>query len=184
MLLASTGTSGIRTHTHQGLSSAAIPVRTSCRFSSDFEFRNSDFFRESPVEFEPTISTVAGSRALRCSTRTSSFRSRCRQTVGESGQPRVLANAATNTMRKPWDSNPRATESPPVFQTGSSSGRMTSVCQFGLGTRHQRRPVPSPATSSVARELARVQVIQWSTHCVPRNFVSFARVDCLRLRSS
>lgn len=30
--------------------------------------------------------------------------------------------------RKPWDSNPQApSRSPPVFETGSSSGRMTSV---------------------------------------------------------
>lgn len=153
MLLASTGTSGIRTHTHRGLSSAAIPVRASCRCFSDFEFRNSDFLRESPVGFEPTISTVAGSRALRCSTRT--ICSRCRQTAGDVKQPRVLANAAKNMMRKPWDSNPRATESPPVFQTGSSSGRLASVILCHIGTPHRRRPIPNPAISVTAKALRR-----------------------------
>ena len=69
---ASTGTSGIRTHTHRGLSSAAIPVRGSCRRStfgfrvSDFEFRIS---QASPMGFEPTISTVTGWRALRAAPR-------------------------------------------------------------------------------------------------------------------
>ncbi len=29
--------------------------------------------------------------------------------------------------RKPWDSNPQVAVRPPVFKTGSSSGRMTSV---------------------------------------------------------
>ena len=41
--------------------------------------------------------------------------------------------------RKPWDSNPQVAVRPPVFKTGSSSGRMTSVHELrGLeSNQHQ-----------------------------------------------
>lgn len=87
-------------------------------------------------------------------------------------------------MRKPWDSNPQATESPLVFQTSSSSSRLASEFLCCPGIRHRRRLAPIPETSSTARALARDCAIHWSTRCVLKNLVSFAREVCLRLRSS
>ena len=58
-----TGTSGIRTHTHRGLSSAAIPVRVPCRCSSDLDCP-APFF--CPLSFcQPSLNHALRDRKMR-----------------------------------------------------------------------------------------------------------------------
>ena len=59
------GTSGSRTHIHQGLSLTALPICVPCRFRME----RTSSLAAPPMGFEPTISTLTGWRALRTAPR-------------------------------------------------------------------------------------------------------------------
>jgi hypothetical protein len=96
--------------------------------------------------FEPTISSVTGWRALRAAPRgrdcgcdrivpdgLEPSLPGCRPGVVAAG-PRDCICCFVVARRKPWDSNPQSRFiGTPVFETGPSSGRMTSVRVLSCG---------------------------------------------------